>query len=211
MRGAWLFGAIVGIFAAQLYLLICIKNFFLSDILVLSTGPANMTLLRTIFNNNKLEVHEVPNPGYQAGAILALMYAFENNLFESYDWVIRLNPDVIIRDDTKIIAGIIEPAFDGIFVNCKQNGKKLHTDWSAFRPSAIPFNKTNFTKLNEIGNAEEHFTFLMSAVLESGKIQWLPGARPKRPGMCMILGDSVVHYHQYLMDCELDIETDSIP
>ena len=78
---------------------------------------ANRTLLNTILTNNSLEVHEVPNPGYQEGASLALMYAFNNNLFESYDCAICLNPDVIICNDSRILAGIMNHAFDGIFAN----------------------------------------------------------------------------------------------
>ncbi len=49
-----------------------------------------------VFRNNYLQVHEEPNPGYQEGAMLALSVAGGNRWFRPYDWVIRLNPDVLI-------------------------------------------------------------------------------------------------------------------
>jgi len=79
-----------------------------------------------------------------------LMYAFKNNLFESHAWV------------------IIDPAFDGSFINCLKIGTALHTDWFAFRPSAISFNKTNFTRLDEIGNLNRTLHFLCLPYLKVG-------------------------------------------
>lgn len=144
-----------------------------ADVLVFLTGrPANLTLLESIFFRNNVKVHKVPNPGYQGGAILAMNLGFEKKLFHGYDWVIRLNPDVIIHNDTTIIARILDPSLDGIFVNCKNDAMKLHTDWSAFRPSAVSFNETDVVQLGRPKNAENHFTYLMALILlEVGDLQ----------------------------------------
>mmetsp|Transcript_19377 Transcript_19377/g.27622 ORF Transcript_19377/g.27622 Transcript_19377/m.27622 type:complete len:109 (+) Transcript_19377:334-660(+) len=97
---------------------------------------------------------------------------FEKKLFHGYDWVIRLNPDVIIHNDTTIIARILDPSLDGIFVNCKNDAMKLHTDSSAFRPSTVSLNKTDVVQLGRPKNAENHFTYLMALILlEVGDLQ----------------------------------------
>jgi hypothetical protein len=51
-------------------------------------------------------IHSRPNPGYQDGAILAIREAFKNHWFDDYDWVIRLNPDVLIRSNSFLLEQI---------------------------------------------------------------------------------------------------------
>ena len=110
-----------------------------AGVFVCVTGTANRTLLEGLFANNILKIHEMPNPGYYTGDKMALNLAGELKWFDSYDWVIRQNPDVIVRNDTEILASIMNPAVDRIFVNCRPGGMEtmLQTDWSAFRPGSL--------------------------------------------------------------------------
>lgn len=165
-----------------------------SDFLVFATGPTNQTLLKQIFGNStNLHIHEEPNPGYQEGAILALKIAAERRWFAPYDWVIRLNPDVLILNDTDILSNIMNPNVDGIFIDCYNNspGILLHTDWFAFRPSALP--NSTFLESNFSTNAETQFTYDMKPILDSKQFIWLPGARPFIHQNCHVFGDAVVH------------------
>lgn len=61
---------------------------------------------------------QVHNYGYQAGAISALYNKRMQKLFRTYDWIIRLNPDVIIYNVISIIDLMNNPSVYGIFGNC---------------------------------------------------------------------------------------------
>jgi hypothetical protein len=174
-----------------------------SDILVFSNGATNRSLLQRLFAHNRLEIHEVnENPGYEKGANEALELAGLYGWFESYDWVIRLNPDVIIRNDTEILKLIMDPDLDGIFVNCLPGrGELLHTDWSAFRPAALPERKFASNRLH----SEAKFTIDMKAILTSRSFVWLPHSHPEKFGSCRVVGDVVIHDHKYLNYCEEDL------
>jgi len=174
-----------------------------AEVLICVTGTANRTLLEALFANNALQIHEVDNPGYHTGAKMALNLAGEHRWFDSYDWVIRQNPDVIVRNDTEILASITDPAVDGIFVNCRPGGMEtmLQTDWSAFHPGAL--RDDAFTK-DMHSNAERQFTIDMYPILNSGRFVWLPKAEPEAFGHCRVVGDNVVHDHEYFEKCESD-------
>jgi len=177
-----------------------------SDIFVFSTGPVNQTLIESVFSRNRIFVHEEPNPGYHQGAILGLKLAGEYGWFDNYDWVIRSNPDVIIKNETEILNNLLDPDIDGIFMNCyTPPSVRLHTDWSAFRPRALPQNP--FT--SSIVYAEEAFTEDMQPILESKKFAWLPFSYTDSPGSCRVVGDVVVHLHKF-PDCEAEIDEPSI-
>jgi hypothetical protein len=177
-----------------------------SDIFVFSTGPVNQTLIESVFSRNRIFVHEEPNPGYHQGAILGLKLAGEYGWFDNYDWVIRSNPDVLIKNETEILNILLDPDIDGIFMNCYTPPfVRLHTDWSAFRPRALPQNP--FT--SSIVYAEEAFTEDMQPILESEKFAWLPFSYTDSPGSCRVVGDVVVHLHLF-PDCEDEIDEPSI-
>jgi hypothetical protein len=73
---------------------------------------------------------------FQSGANVGPKLAFEHGWFDDYDWVIRINPDVLIRKSTWIRQTMQDPVVEGIFVNC-DGGSYLHTDFFAFRPMAM--------------------------------------------------------------------------
>ena len=71
-------------------------------------------------NNNKL----------QMGANLGMQLGFQEGWFSEYDWVIRINPDVLIRNSTWLIDAMMKnETNDGIFVKCTP--WKVHTDFFA--------------------------------------------------------------------------------
>jgi hypothetical protein len=89
----------------------------------------------------------------QWGANLALMVAFQHKWFDGYDWVIRINPDVLIRDSTFLQTHINDPNVDAILHKCRQPScqdgtdnpertpqpfkyLQIHTDVLVFRPDA---------------------------------------------------------------------------
>jgi hypothetical protein len=92
---------------------------------------------------NRIIIKYYKNTGYQTGAIQAMIDPFllandsKNNnnssnsnnnhfqqqqqptsWFDDYDWVIRLNPDVLIRNDTWLISTMMNDSIDAIFHDC---------------------------------------------------------------------------------------------
>ena len=189
-----------------------------ADVLVFSCGhnlhfgeKRNTSLIKATFVGQNTTVHIRKNPGYQQGAIWALEEALKKGWFKGYDWVIRLNPDVIIRDDTWIRKTINDPEVDGIFVRCIfwndtiDNVTKIHTDFSMFRPSALEGSKIippPYLRLN----AEEVFTEKVEHILKSGRYRYLHGA-DYSGRHCKVRGRNspVLHNHDYLDVCRADL------
>ena len=125
--------------------------------------------------NHELTIHvkeQLPSGSpermLQDGAMDAMKDAIRNGWFDNYDWVIRLNPDVIIRNETFLYDIILDgdnvqdltryniwnkynlnfkveniTRVKGIFINCRYKGwteYKIHTDFFAIRPEVL--NKT---------------------------------------------------------------------
>ena len=106
-----------------------------ADLILYTSGnisTADMEPLR--FRN--FFVKHAKNPGYQQGAIQAVVDGFgpkghQEKWFDGYDWVVRLNPDVLILQDEWLHETMLNSSVDGIFGECK--GGQIHTD---FLPSA---------------------------------------------------------------------------
>lgn len=86
-------------------------------------------------------IYEPFNPGRQAGAMKALHVGFSNGWFRGYDWVIRVNPDVIFYDERRLFSLMEDPQVRGVFQNCgcpRHAGVQLtHTDFFAVRPEYV--------------------------------------------------------------------------
>lgn len=161
---------------------------------------------------------------FQLGANLGPKLGFRDKWFEEYDWVIRINPDVLIRNSTWILQTMANPSVEGIFVNCNgefydKNKKQLHTDFFAVRPkpflayyhgqSDTPFSQMELetwsapmipkTKyfLNHEGTAYKYF----SPILQAGRYRYLPDTADSK-GNCRVRGNesSVYHGHESCLD-----------
>jgi hypothetical protein len=125
--------------------------------------------LRPLEFTNKTVRHYVGDERdpYHGGAKLGLVDPLEKGYLDAYDWVIRLNPDVLIRNDTWLLTALVDPDIDGVFSWCSIPSKLLpkndvmalqlpraavldsnqtfldgetsliHTDFMAFRPRAV--------------------------------------------------------------------------
>ena len=165
--------------------------------------------IKSIFNKTGIATVFVSNPGYQEGAILALVEGFKNGWFEDYDWVIRVNPDVLIRNDTFILASMADESISGIFVDCQDkpcpsgrgcSDRIIHTDFFAVRPSAVSLGELRH--INET-SAEPMATKAFSGIVQNEADAWLPSTGPQR-GHCRVKGaeSPVVHDHMLLASCK---------
>ena len=172
--------------------------------------PVDTALITSAFAQagKAITIHERPNPGYQEGAVLALVEGFRNGWFEGYDWVVRLNPDVLVRNDTFLVETMQDDAVSGIFVDCydkpcpggrKCVDRQVHTDFFAIRPGAV--SRDLVLKLDG-RHAEAMATAAFSGIVKNGSDAWVPGTGPHR-GFCRVSGEfsPVIHDHARIWSC----------
>ena len=164
----------------------------------------NLSAIHSVFARPGIVIHSRPNPGYNEGAILALQEAFQNKWFDGYDWVVRLNPDVLIRNDSSLLEYMDNPRINGIFVDCfdrecptgnKCVNRLIHTDFFAVRPRAIlPEDVAKATNTQ----SEKMATELFSGIVKNGTDSWLPGTGPHH-GNCRVegKGSPIIHAHDF--------------
>ncbi|EWM20359.1 hypothetical protein Naga_100877g2 [Nannochloropsis gaditana] len=162
-------------------------------------------VINATFAGTKVTVHVVDNPGYQEGAMLAMTEAYRNHWFDGYEWVIRVNPDVLIRNDTFLLEGMRDPGIEGIFADCLDKpcptGKNcsdrlIHTDFFAIRPDAVSLEAILDADEKEPG-AEPMARRAFSSIVWNGRDSWVPNAGPHM-GHCRIAGamSPVIHPHE---------------
>ena len=172
-------------------------------VLYTSERPSKEELAKLHFH--KIKIKDFVNPGYQSGAVQAWKDAFgavngtKGKWFKGYDWVIRLNPDVLIFDDKWLLATMHNSSIDGIFQNC--GNCRVHSDFLAIRPEVV--NHTLVDESLDI-NAEQHLTFSLVHLLKVTKRWvWIEGGEPVKPQGCRITGNHspAVHNHTLSRYC----------
>ncbi|CAJ1346449.1 unnamed protein product, partial [Effrenium voratum] len=172
-----------------------------SDLVIYtSKRPKEEQLAQLHFRNITVREHKAA--GYQAGAIQALVdgfgsKGFEEKWFEQYDWVIRLNPDVLIMDAEWLQATMQNDSVDAIFQACDK--MRIHTDFFAVRVRAVNHTLVDVTRN---GNAEMHATLSFGNIKKSGRFVWVRGGEPAGSS-CKIMGNrsAAVHNHSLVKFC----------
>jgi hypothetical protein len=192
-------------------------------------------LSRLVFQNvTVFRYSEVPlAPGQrenrarkQLGAKRAMVDPILKHWFDDYDWIIRLNPDVLIRNETWLIENMLDPSVHAILYGFDHKGRPnsaLHSDFYAFRPQALtsqPHITEKFLEehlANHKMTAEEQMRVLFATLLEneaqahnrtggaatdSGRVAWLPGVK-RRGSQARMLGlnSPVLHVHRLVNFC----------
>jgi hypothetical protein len=157
----------------------------------------------------------------QLGARRAMVDLFLNKWFEGYDWVIRLNPDVLIRNDTWLVNTLLRPDIDAILL--RYGPKKFHSDFCAFRPQAVidGWQKNLQRKLEQNGasvadefmnkfrslrrsslTAEEQMDIIFRPLVDASRVAGIPHARRRGP-FARLMGSKspVLHVHEILRFC----------
>merc|ERR1712151_153286 len=153
----------------------------------------------------KMDHHIHPNPGLVEGAISALALASKHGWFDEYDWVFRMNPDVIIQDDAWMLDTITNDADAALlYTECKpqrppiyKNVNTIMTDFFALKTSTLP--KGHLGRFPHARNAETLFTRQMHGIVEEGRHRHIPNAFPLIMNGCRVNGNAggspVVHFH----------------
>jgi len=180
-----------------------------SDIKVyLTPNPTEVNesiqLLKDTFPTQNLSYHINVNKGYHEGAIGAMSEGIKHGWFDDYDWIFRVNPDVIIQNDTwmlDIITNDNDASF--IYIECQphltprigNNVRLVHTDFFGLKMSN-PLIKECLLQQKE-GGAEIAFSQQMAPIIEKGEHRHLPDSYPVIQGMCRVNGNpygSVYHF-----------------
>jgi hypothetical protein len=138
---------------------------------------------------------------FQMGANLGMKLGVSEQWFAPYDWIIRINPDVLIRNSTWLLDTMLrDPEADGIFVDCLGKTPRIHTDFFAVRPrsladsafSQIEFEPYSKTMLNHERTAHIAFT----PIVQSGRARYVPNVQPSN-GFCRLRGieSPIYHWH----------------
>ena len=155
----------------------------------------------------------------QWGANMAMSLAVSAGWFQSYDWVVRLNPDVLIRQSDFIVDHLDDSSVDAIVARC--DFEKIDTDFFAVRPSALqpnafaqmypgPRDKAVYegmVLLNHEVTANENFR----PILSSKRFMVVPNLAPMKR-ICRVRGHKAPVYHAHdskswlmLVDVSLDV------
>jgi hypothetical protein len=174
-------------------------------ILYTSSPPSNEHLALLPFRKVTIKIYN--NTGYQEGAVQAMIDPFVDNVtwFDEYDWVIRVNPDVLIRNDTWLMQTMLQPAVDMIVHECLSTNKFspspiLHSDFYAFRPRAID---QQLVLNADRGTAEIQVSAALRNIYDAKRFVYVEGAKNAIEGACRIAGvhSPVLHIHELAQYC----------
>lgn len=163
-----------------------------------------LNLTRHIFSQNPSLQFQINNAtsNRSHGAIQAMSDAFEFDWLNGYDWVIRLNPNVMVRDDSYLSQQVMantttttmvdnSTTVQGVFADCydrpcprsqRCTERYIHTDFIMFRPDAVPrnafvLNKRQRRRIQEL-SAERLATKGFRSLVRRGADRWIPGVGP---------------------------------
>jgi hypothetical protein len=167
-----------------------------ADIIVQTFGNVTSDVIRSLkaFPNRIVRLADLgANIDKQHGAMKGLAEAFSNGWLTSYEWMIRVNPDVVIWSEVPLMAAMKPSDTWGVFANCvKWKGAshlKLHTDFFAIRPNRV--SRTAFTDWGSHSNAEgqatEEFRFMID-----GKHSFIL-VRKAKDAVCRVRGAGLWH------------------
>lgn len=147
------------------------------------------------FPNRNITIRFIENPGYQAGAIKSMVDGYRQGWFAPYDWVIRLNGDTVIYDDTRLAAFMQESNCSAVLSNCArslQDPVKVMSDFFAFRPDRVDYSTWGLDWWSRL-NAEHWTTEAFQAVIDLRNHRWIQSL--SKYIACRIVQQDITHQH----------------
>jgi hypothetical protein len=124
--------------------------------------------------------------------------------FDGYDWVIRLNPDVLIRREKWLRQTMLMPDVDAILIDYstpQQPLRRLNTDFYAFRPAAMD-RAALIREFDRQSTAEMHLGAALQSILQSHRFRWVPDTtRYKAAARVLGRQSPVIHAHAVVNSC----------
>ena len=154
---------------------------------------------RTPLNRNKKQGVSVSYK--QCLANYGVAFGWHQLLEQGYDWMIRLNPDVLIRQSQWLLRNMYHnSSLDAILIHCGPGTRQIHTDFWAIRPTILQrYDKGAFMQMAKIGNhwnhertAFQHFRPTLAAKRHA----WLYSVDPSE-GICRVRGPKAPVSHEH--------------
>jgi len=181
-----------------------------ADVLVYAGGPAAAvpaarlsweSIVKALPNRNATIFFSTFNPGYQSGAKYAMHVALRSGWFGGYDWVVRMNPDVMVLNETELARPVSSAQYAGVFANCAHSHSCrepgcvrgiIQTDIFAVRPTAFDHGafacwNTSSTRIKASrqhggplcdGRAEDQAKAAFRPIVMRGADYWLNPGKP---------------------------------
>mmetsp|Transcript_90336 Transcript_90336/g.292385 ORF Transcript_90336/g.292385 Transcript_90336/m.292385 type:complete len:331 (-) Transcript_90336:198-1190(-) len=136
-----------------------------ADIILHDNGGSDVLAFKRMFEmapNRVVGIHRGKNVGYQQGALKSVDEALQGGWFRGYEWVIRINPDVVIHDEQPLLRMMYNRQKAAVLANCGQScpapcrRMKINTDFFAIRPERL--SSTAFAGWSKAFNAEMYAT-----------------------------------------------------
>jgi hypothetical protein len=139
------------------------------------------------------------NQGVQAGVKLGWVFnstQSHDRAVVVYDWMIRINPDVLIRKASWFLETMANSTIQGIFVDC--NKRQLHTDFFAVRPSALSPDafSTMGVKANKLNHERTAYREFKHILEDGSSYRFVPDVEPSQ-GSCRVRGNGASVYHAH--------------
>jgi len=185
-----------------------------ADVLLFTSEEPPQDIIQDVFHDKNVRVERYMNPGYERGAMLAMETATTNDWFNGYDWMIRLNPDVLILEDEWLIKNMLDSEVDGIFADCLDHQcfkwcsqALINSDFFAVRPKhlvpeSIPPENAS-TAPGHFKTAEFQVTAMFRNLVRQGRDRWLPGTHMAPDCRVRGPGAPVLHAHSVVDQCPL--------
>ena len=143
------------------------------------------------FPNKNVTIKYINNVGYQQGAVEVMVDGLEEGWFNGYDWVIRLNPDTMIYDDTRLASYINNNTCTVVLANGDNRGILVLSDFFAFRPDRVDYSR--WDRAYTSAHAETWTTKAFSYLVSSNQHMWIQAT----PAWCMwrVSQADIVHAH----------------
>lgn len=96
----------------------------------------------------------------------------------AYDWIVRLHPDVLVRNETFFLDAMANLAVEGIFAEClSRANSRIHTDITVFRPGSLRQKLAFFVPKKRLAVAvpEEVAARAFQDIVAHGGERWIPG------------------------------------
>ena len=157
--------------------------------------------LHAIPNNTTL-MYNKWNPGYQEGAMMSMSVFFEKKWWHGYEWIVRLNPDTFIYNDTLLKTMMFSNNnVDAVLANCEPHvvynqsfggtikNFNVHTDFFAVRPEKLP--PDAFSDWQKQKNAERQASHIFANLVRNRRVAWI--LRKNRDYSCRVRGSGLCH------------------
>lgn len=161
------------------------------------TSQAELEQIMQKFPNKVARILTSPNYGYQKGAPQQMYDGLHKNVFEGYDWIIKIDADTIIVNEKPVVTLMANEAHAAVFSQCgrrrpdarhKGFDQRLQTEFYAFRPKYV--HEKEWSGWKHANDAEMFATRAFTPIMKAGMDSWLHGTSV---GSCHVHFDGVCH------------------